>query len=308
MKPGLKEKFLGGMIGSALGDAVGEMAFRYPERKLLGAQIGRLKELSYTDDTAMAIGLAESITKLEKIDQKDLGDTFRRHYRREPGRGYAQGPLAVFSLVERLGISYTEAARRLFGGFGSYGNGGAMRIVPVGLFFHDHPQIYEYASASAEVTHAHPVGMDGAAVQALAIARAVGLDPDKPFPTSQFLQELVEASRSLEILEKLVLIQRLLIKETPPDEAANQLGSTVTVHESMPFALYSFLRYPKSFEECLFSAVLHGGDRDTLGAMACAISGTYLGIDAIPPHWSGKLENRAYIANLAATLAETKLR
>jgi poly(ADP-ribose) glycohydrolase ARH3 len=72
----------------------------------------------------------------------------------------------------------------------------------------------------------------------------------------------------------------------------------------MPFAIYSFLRYPKSFEACLFCAILNGGDRDTLGAMACAISGAYLGIEAIPKSWHDKLENRETIEHLASSLAE----
>jgi poly(ADP-ribose) glycohydrolase ARH3 len=300
----LKAKYIGGMIGSALGDAIGEIAYRYHERKSLSAQITRLDTLSYTDDTAMAIGLAESLKKMGRIDPEDLGKTFHGNYAREPWRGYAQGPPTLFAMVARSRISYREAARRMFGGSGSLGNGAAMRIVPLGLFFHNSPQLYEQACASAEVTHAHPVGMDGAAVQAWAIARAAMLDPGETFPLETFTQELIAFSRTLEIREKMILLQRLITEEALPDMAADRLGRTVAVHESMPFAIYSFLRHPKSFAECLFCAVLHGGDRDTLGAMACAISGAYLGVGAIPSAWQKKLENRAYIENLANGLLE----
>ena len=96
----------------------------------------------------------------------------------------------------------------------------------------------------------------------------------------------------------------LIFGQTHPSVAARQLGRTVAVHESLPFALYSFLRHPRSFEDCLFCAVLHGGDRDTLGAMACAISGAYLGIESIPQSWIQKLENRSDIEDLASRLAE----
>jgi poly(ADP-ribose) glycohydrolase ARH3 len=94
--------------------------------------------------------------------------------------------------------------------------------------------------------------------------------------------------------------------QSPPSFAAEQLGRTVAVHESLPFALYSFLRHPKSFEDCLFCATLNGGDRDTLGAMACAISGAYLGIESIPQSWRQKLENRSYIEDLALKLSEIR--
>ena len=300
----LKAKYLGGMVGSALGDAIGELAFRYPQREGLEAILERASELRYTDDTAMSIGLAESIRKRGSIDQQQLGNMFDLNYRREPWRGYASGPPSIFSMVQRLGISYQEAAHRIFGGSGSFGNGAAMRVVPVGLFFHLAEGLYELASASAEVTHAHPVGMDGAAVQAWAVAGAVKLDPQGSFPLGTFMQGLIDFARTPEIGAKMRLVQGLITEDVSPSVAADRLGRTVAVHESMPFAVYSFLRYPHSFEDALFCAILHGGDRDTLGAMACAISGAYLGIEAIPQRWQQRLENRAYIEELAIALAQ----
>jgi poly(ADP-ribose) glycohydrolase ARH3 len=297
-----KEKYLGGMVGSALGDAIGEMAFHYPQKERLCSNLERASELRYTDDTAMAIGLAESIIKVGGIDQRQLGKTFSQNFQHEPWRGYASGPPTIFSLVQKLGISYTEAARRLFGGSGSLGNGAAMRIVPVGLFFHQSQDLYEQASASAQVTHAHPVGMDGAAVQAFAVASAAKLDPQKKFTPKTFAQALIDFARTPEIKGRMKRVQRLIIEGVSPEVAADQLGRTVAVHESMPFALFSFLKLPQSFEECLFCATMHGGDRDTLGAMACAISGAYLGIAAIPQAWREKLENGAYIQHLASGL------
>ena len=298
----LRAKYLGGMVGSALGDAIGELAFTVPKRERLLSNLDHVSEFRYTDDTAMAIGLAQSIIKEKGIDQQNLGDTFSANFQREPWRGYASGPPTIFSLVAKRGISYTEAARGMFGGSGSLGNGAAMRIVPLGLFFHRAEDLYEVAALSAQVTHAHPVGMDGAAVQAWAVARAVKLDPQRAFPLEGFVQGLIDFARTPEIQTKMTLIQKLITEDVPPNAAADEVGRSVAVHESMPFAIYSFLKYPKSFEACLFCAILHGGDRDTLGAMACAISGAYLGIEAIPYVWRQKLENRVHIEDLASKL------
>lgn len=302
----IKIKCLGGMVGSALGDAIGELAFQYRNKEDICIQLDRLKELRYTDDTAMSIGLAESLIKKGILDQQDLGETFRYNYEREPWRGYASGPPTIFSMVKQSGITYAEAARGLFGGTGSLGNGAAMRIVPVGLFFHDSSDLYEKACMSAAVTHAHPVGKDGAAVQARAVSLVVKLDPNEAFSSRAFMDTLIDFSRTPEIEEKMRLIQKLINAQSPPSLAAEQLGQTVAVHESMPFALFSFLRHPKSFEDCLFCATLNGGDRDTLGAMACAISGAYLGIESISQSWRMKLENRSYIEDLALKLSEIK--
>ena len=99
-------------------------------------------------------------------------------------------------------------------------------------------------------------------------------------------------------------VGELIKQRVSSDTASERLGRTVAVHESMPFSVYAFLRHPRSFEECLFCAVLNGGDRDTLGAMSCAISGAYLGIEAIPEAWCSKLENRDYVEELALKLYE----
>jgi len=300
----LKSKFIGSMVGSAIGDALGEMAFSYPEKDELLKAISQVKELIYTDDTAMAIGLAESLIERKGIDQQHLGDTFYKNFVREPWRGYASGPPSIFSLVRRTGISYVHAAKTLFGGEGSLGNGAAMRITPVGLFFYHTDLLYEQACASAEVTHSHPVGKDGAAVQAYGIAQALLLDPKEEFPRERFIKNLISLAKTSEIREKLKEVQNLLNEECSDRMASERLGRSVAVHESMPFSIYSFLRYPKSFESCLFCSILHGGDRDTLGAMAGALSGAYLGMKAIPRAWIEKLENLDTIERLASSIFE----
>jgi len=128
------------------------------------------------------------------------------------------------------------------------------------------------------------------------------MDPQKPFPFERFSQGLIDFARTSEIRGKMVLVRSLIAEGVPPPDAARRLGRSVAVHESMPFAVYAFLRHPQSFEACLFCAILHGGDRDTLGAMACAISGAYLGVEAIPLTWREKLENRQHIEDLADKL------
>jgi poly(ADP-ribose) glycohydrolase ARH3 len=295
-------KYLGCMLGSALGDAIGELAFRFPEEGRLRAAVGAAPLLRYTDDTAMALGLAESLAEMRDLDSHHLGQTFHRHFSQEPWRGYASGPPTIFQMVEKSGLAYEEAARQLFGGQGSLGNGAAMRIAPLGLFFHEAPDLYDKAASAAAVTHAHPLAQDGAAVQAGAVAQAVQLDPGKPFSQDAFLRRIQGLARTSELKEKLSLLRALLKSQVPGPQAARILGQSVIIHESLPFAFYAFLAWPHSFESCLMAAVLNGGDRDTLGAMAGAISGAYLGAAAIPALWREKLENLDLIERAALAL------
>lgn len=302
MEKSLKSGFMGSMLGSALGDAVGELAFRFPDKGALLDEVDRSRTLIYTDDTAMALGLARSLVEVGDLDQEQLGERFRLDFEQEPWRGYAQGPPTIFSRVKSTGCTYVDAARRIFRGEGSLGNGAAMRVAPLGLFFHGEPDLHKKARASAEITHAHPVGMDGAAVQATAVGLALHLNPGEPLDIEKLVSALQEVSSTTPIREKLHLLKELLITNAPPQEAAPLLGRTVAVHESLPFALYAFLRHSDAFEECLLCAVLHGGDRDTLGAMACAVSGAYLGVEALPRAWLDRLENRQYMEGLALDL------
>lgn len=306
----LRSRFVGGMVGTALGDAIGELAFQCESEPALRAAVAARERLVYTDDTAMAIGLAESIAEVGGLDPQHLGDTFRANFEREPWRGYAPGPPTVFARVQSEGISYAEAARGLFGGEGSFGNGAAMRIAPVGLFFAaaDPDTLYERVRASASVTHAHPLGIDGAAVLARAVARAATWPTGEPLSGAAFARALARFARSDEMQARMGQVVTLLEEGAPPSAVPGWLRRGVAAHESVPFAIYAFLRHPRSFEACLFCAALHSGDRDTVGAMACGLSGAHLGVERIPSAWREKLERGVYVEELAGRLAELSAR
>jgi ADP-ribosylglycohydrolase len=69
MKIDLRSKFIGCMVGSAIGDAIGEIAFFYPEKDELLKEVARVKELIYTDDTAMAVALPGAYLGVEAIPE-----------------------------------------------------------------------------------------------------------------------------------------------------------------------------------------------------------------------------------------------
>jgi poly(ADP-ribose) glycohydrolase ARH3 len=250
-------------------------------------------QYKYTDDTAMAIGIAECLIARHGIEPQYLGDRFRYNLNAEPWRGYGNGPAMIFLSVQLHRLSYEAAAKKVgevvHGGEGSAGNGAAMRATPIRLYYHDHPDLYSRAETSAVVTHTHPIGIDGAATVAQAVAMALRTDR-RGFSIERFCDELIDFARTPVMRDKLSALQRILLAEAPAREAADELGRGETAHESVPFAVYSFLRHPTSFPDCLFTAVLNGGDCDTLGAMACGISGAFLGVRAIPHKWGWRID------------------
>jgi poly(ADP-ribose) glycohydrolase ARH3 len=298
----LRSKFLGSLVGTGVGDALG--AGLEGRRWVDGAEVDALSErrhtLTYTDDTHMMIGIAESLVECGGFNGEHMTGRFMENYRREPWRGYGPGPPRVFRLIEG-GEAWDKAAGKLYGG-GSFGNGSAMRIAPIGVFWYDDPvKLKEMAYASSQITHAHELGKDGGALQAYAVALATGADPSSGFRRDEFVARLHEFVQQ-DVFKQKVRAIGDLEGENDKSKVVSELGHGIEAFESVPAAIYSFLRYPGSFEEAVTYAISLGGDTDTIGAMTGAVSGAYLGIEAIPSRWRDRLENGDYIAELAERL------
>ncbi|NOY89639.1 MAG: ADP-ribosylglycohydrolase family protein, partial [Deltaproteobacteria bacterium] len=122
-----------------------------------------------TDDTAMALSLVEVLEERGEVDQDALAAAFARRYVADPHRGYGGGARRILEAIH-AGGDFRRLAPGLFPG-GSYGNGAAMRVAPLGAFFTEEPaRCCAQARLSARVTHTHPEAVDGAVVVALAAA------------------------------------------------------------------------------------------------------------------------------------------
>lgn len=298
----LQDRFRGCLLGLAIGDALGAkfeaqsaeaIRGRFPTAEALIAY--PQEEIWYTDDTQMAIGVAETLTAHGQILEERLCEAFVANY--VSSRGYGRGARAVLEAMEE-GQDYRQVAERYFPG-GSYGNGAAMRVAPVGLFFrHDRGRLADEARRSALPTHLHPLGIEGARLQALAVALASHMPR---FEHGTFFAELLAACESPEYRAKIEEAARV----RSPDDLA-RLGNRIEALHSVPTAIASFALAPESFEAAVGNVILLGGDTDTLAAMAGAISGAYLGAGRLPQRLVGLLESspkgRAYLIELADRL------
>jgi poly(ADP-ribose) glycohydrolase ARH3 len=130
-------RFLGCLLGHAVGDAVGapfercpaEAIYRDfgPARRIVDAP--RIEELIYTDDTQMMVAVAEALIEDGEIDVDRLAMRFANAY--EPQRGYGPGARRILEAA-RAGDDWKELARTIFPG-GSLGNGAAVRVAPIAL-------------------------------------------------------------------------------------------------------------------------------------------------------------------------------
>lgn len=298
----LKSKFLGSLVGAAIGDGLGswreggKMA-RKGEIEYLSEKV---KSLTYTDDTHMTIGVAESLIENKGFNGKHMAQTFIINYEAEPWRGYGPGPPRIFRMI-RGGEPWDSAASKIYKG-GSFGNGSAMRVAPVGLLYSNNlERLREIAYESSSITHSHELGKEGAALQACAVALARNTPSDDEIDREVFLSKLQDFAQNQLYKEKIAKIKELLGEQDRARVIA-VLGNGIEAPNSVPTAIYSFLLQPKSYKDSVTYAISLGGDTDTIASMAGAISGAYLGIEAIPEEWRAKLENRAYIETLAEKL------
>ena len=293
----LRSKFVGSLLGTAVGDSLGAGRWLRP--------VGRELSPFYTDDTHMTIGVAESLVEKKGFDKDHMLETLVRNWEREPWRGYGPGPPRIFAAYRRGEDPY-EVARSLYSG-GSYGNGAAMRVAPIACFYYDDlGRLKEVVYEASSITHVHPLGKEGAFLQASAIALAIRAEPGRldPFDFLEQLRALVEHDI---YVRKLDAIRRFLSSRPTKSEVVRELGNSVEAFNSVPTAIYAFLAHDQ-FESALRYAVSLGGDSDTIGAMTGAIAGAYHGREAILARWLSELENRDYIEQLAVRLWEIKMR
>lgn len=232
-----------------------------------------------------------------------MAERFIENFAEEPWRGYGPGPPRVFRLI-RSGEAWDRASSHVYPG-GSFGNGAAMRAAPVGLlYWNDHVKLHEVASGTSLITHSHSLGMEGAALQALAVALAVAEDPSSPPDASAFISRLGSLALEDVYRAKIAAFTSLLGRVDDRGQVVRELGHGIEAFESVPTAIFCFLSHPCDFPATVVYAISLGGDTDTIACMAGAISGAHLGVDALPAAWVERLENHDYIAGLAERLCE----
>lgn len=295
----LHDRVTGSILGLALGDAFGAPHEGGPLERLVWRLIGRTNgKRRWTDDTQMSIDVMESLIARGRIDQDDLARRLAASYRWS--RGYGRGAARLLEMVRR-GRDWRRANTATFPN-GSYGNGGAMRAPAVGLFhaFLEEDQIVRAADASAEVTHAHPLGREGAVLIALATALAL-----RDTESTALLKRLEARATETYATRLRCAREWLETASTPePRTVVAQLGNGIAATESVVTAIYMALRHREAgFEELVADVVRLGGDVDTIAAMAGAIWGAMRGHEALPASWLAQLERRAYLTELATQLA-----
>ncbi len=318
--PPPRERLAGSLIGQCLGDALGfvvdghscEVCQEYVEEILLTDKAGTIGRSphpfgQYTDDSQLVRELMESYIACRGFDAGD----------------YSRRIAALFSeqRVVGRGRATTEAAARLARGVhwtrsgvpAPYaGNGAATRAAPIGwMYSRSDEDLVRAARDQARITHTDPRAVAGS----VAIAGAVGialrtmpgtLKADRLIERLARWVKPVDAGFATEIdrlhtlrlrdpEDALWLISRTGLRSGENEAAGRWPAAEGTISPfvipSVLWSLYSFLRSPDDYMGAICIAISGGGDADTTAAMTGAISGAYLGLEAIPRPLAERLED-----------------
>ncbi len=279
-----QDRYRGCLVGLAVGDAVGTAVEFMPRgtfpplTDMIGGGYCKLEVGQWTDDTSMALCLAESLVRNQGFD---AGDQMRRYV-----NWYRYGYLSSTGGCFDIGMTVQKAlidfllTENPFSGSGSptsAGNGSLMRLAPVVMYFAGEPeQMIHFARESSRTTHAAPECLDACALFGTYLLRALaGLS--KP--------EILAAVDDLDLSSpKIIEIAKGSYK-TKTIDAVKGSGYVV---ESLEAALWCFAQ-TDSFEAAILQAANLGDDADTTAAICGQLAGAFYGEQQIPESWLTKL-------------------
>ncbi len=306
----LKSKYVGCMLGAAIGDALGKQNEGLTRREILDrgfvTEYGRapegcpgenLRDGQYTDDTEQMLVLARSIIECNGFDVRDFASRMAQwgtDAMADPWRSLLLGP------------SSREAVKRLISGSGwekSGSNipscGSAMRVAPIGLFYKDMDDVESNAALSSIPTHKSKGSVAGAVAVAIGVRCVV---------EGRECYDIIRESSSRaskyddELAKKIQLSYELRKKDS--DSVLAELGTSYLVYETVPCAFYCFSRHIGSPERAIIEAVNAGGDTDSIACITGALCGALHGIGFFPQRWIKGLEDEELIWRVAGEILE----
>ena len=303
------DRYLGSLQGLAVGDALGttlefaEPGTFTPITDMVGGGPFSLRPGEWTDDTSMALCLAESLVEKNSFDPRDQMERYLRWWKE--GHLSHSGNCFDIGNTTRKALSQFEITQDPFSGSSdsfAAGNGSIMRLAPVPMFYSREPELAIMKSAeSSRTTHGANEAIDACKYLGAIIAGALnGATKDELL--SEHYCPIDDYWKNNPLVPKIDDIAMGSFKrKDPPD-----IKGTGYVVKSLEAALWAFNK-GKTFEEGCLLAVNLGDDADTTGAIYGQIAGAYFGEQGIPEKWLTNLAMRPTILDLAHRLFDSSI-
>ncbi|MFF4098965.1 ADP-ribosylglycohydrolase family protein [Streptomyces sp. NPDC001903] len=282
---------LDSLSGLAFGDAFGDRWFGILRREGPAALEERILPPEplwpWSDDTAQALVLVRELAEGGgAVDQDRFALSLAAAYADDTHRGYGA---SMHDVLRRIGAGepWRDVVAGQFGGQGSWGNGAAMRVAPLGAWHAADPDsVAEQAARQSTVSHHHPEAVAAAVAVALAAALATrsrgGPAPARP----DFLREVAARLPDSDVRSGLRVASRMPA-HTSVQHAATVLGSGYRMSgpDTVPYALWCAAGHLDDLHEGLWFTVGGRGDIDTTCAIAGGVIAARTGVAALPAAW-----------------------
>jgi ADP-ribosyl-[dinitrogen reductase] hydrolase len=298
------DRYRGCLLGLAAGDALGTtLEFQEPGEftpltNMVGGGPFDLKPGEWTDDTSMALCLAESLITQHDFDPIHQLETYVRWWR--------QGHLSVKGRCFDIGITTAgslqrfEAHRQQYPGStdaDTAGNGSLMRLAPAPLAFASNPErAIRLAGDSSRTTHGAAECVDACRYFAGLLLAAINGLSKREILNNDY-EPAVKSVLQSPLAPKVLAIASGSFKVKEPPQLR---GSGYVIH-TLEAALWAFHK-TDNFRDGALKVVNLGEDADTTGAVFGQIAGAYYGVEGIPAEWREKLAMRELIEQRAAEL------
>ena len=291
-------RYRGCLLGLAVGDAIGttvEFKSRgtfHPITDMVGGGPFHLKPGQWTDDTSMALCLAESLIACNGFDALDQMNRYLDWWK----KGYMSSTGVCFDIgntIRQALLNFTISGDPLNGLTGTYsaGNGSLMRLAPIPMFYSPNKtEARFYAAKSSLTTHAAQECLEASSLYAEMLVSAL---------SGQDMETILSANDTSEFVsEKIIAIAK---GEYKNKTIQHIIGNGYVVN-SLEAALWCFWT-THSFSDAILAATNLGDDADTTAAICGQIAGAFYGLSNIPSHWLEKLYMCAEITQMADQLA-----
>ena len=302
------ERYRGALLGLAAGDALGTtLEFSSPGSfepidDIVGGGPFNLEPGEWTDDTSLALCLADSLIEGRGFDPVDQLTRYVRWFR----EGYlsSNGELFDIGITTRDALVRFEETGESYPGStdpNAAGNGSLMRLAPVPLFYAMDPaEAIARAAESSRTTHGAQAAVDACRYYAGLVVGAVqGVPKDELL--SEFWSPVPGLWEREPLVDEIAEVAAGSFRHREPPE----IQGTGYVVRSLEAALWAFWK-SGSFKEGCLMAVNLGDDADTTGAIYGQLAGAYYGEEGIPAAWRNKLAHRALIEEFAARLYQLR--
>lgn len=299
----LIRRYRGSLLGLAVGDALGApLEFKEPSsfepiKDISEGGVFQLKSGEWTDDTSMALCLAESLIENRGFNALDQMDRYLRWYH----QGYMSSKGWCFDIgtTTRKALLAFENNKVLHKDLDSEStaNGSLMRVGPVALAYANAPhKMLEYAKESSRVTHLNKICIDACRYLCALISGAL-LDIDKKELLSGVYIPVKDCWKHESLCEPILTVAMGSFKTSEPPE----IKATYDAAKTLEAALWAFHK-TDNFADGALMAVNLGDDADTVGAVYGQLAGAYYGQDGIPADWVEKLVMSQQIKKFAEKL------